>query len=262
MNLFLAALLAASGAGGLAVAGWLQGRRLRLLLGARSTSIAELQDLQASVAEQIGAGSFREAVKLEGELVCADPLLAPWSSEPCVAYIDTTLHVFQERVETSTTDPDGRTSRSSHWEQREEQVSRIERRCPFGLHQGDLELAVDPTGADLELETVLDRLEPETAPPTGGLLARRAASQVRSLGLRRREQVLRCGGRIFVVAEAGDGGGSLGLGRPMQGGLFLIRRDGEETLLRRTRRWQRLWTVASGLLMLVTLALVLAGLLR
>ncbi len=64
-------------------------------------------------------------------------------------------------METTTTEADGRTSRSSHWEQREEQVSRLERRCPFGLRQDDLELAVDPTGAELELETVVDNLEPE-----------------------------------------------------------------------------------------------------
>ena len=261
MNLFLAALLAAAGAGGFGLARWQQGRRLQMLLGARSTSIAELQDLQADVAEQIGGGSFREAVKLEGELVCAEPLRAPWSGEACVAFIDTVLHVFQERVETTRTDRDGRTSRSSHWERREEQVSRLERRCAFALRQGELELTVDPTGAELELETILDSLEPE-AEQSSGAIARRSGGQPRSLGLRRREQVLRAAGRIFVVAEVSDAGGSLRLARPMQGGLFLIRRDGEEALLRRTRRWQSVWSVASGLLTTLAIGLALVGLLR
>ncbi len=116
----------------------------------------------------MGSGAYREAVKLEGSLVCAEPLRAPWSGEACVAFIDTVHHVFQERVETTTTEADGRTSRSSHWEQREEQVSRLERRCPFGLRQGDLELAVDPKGAELELETVVDDLEPEAESRSSG----------------------------------------------------------------------------------------------
>jgi len=63
-----------------------QARRLATLLDARSTSVAELRDLQATVAEQLGAGCFRERVKLSGELVCTDPLTAPWSGEPCVAF--------------------------------------------------------------------------------------------------------------------------------------------------------------------------------
>lgn len=260
MNVFVAALIAAAAAAGFGVARWQQGRRLGRLLAARSTSIAELQDLQTSVAEQMGSGAYREAVKLEGTLVCPEPLRAPWSGEACVAFIDTVHHVFQERVETTTTEADGRTSRSSHWEQREEQVSRLERRCPFGLRQDDLELAVDPTGAELELETVVDNLEPEAESRRSGSITLGRSGQLRSLGLRRREQVLRAAGRIFVVAEASDATGRLSLGRPGQGGLFLIRRDGEEALLRTTRRWQGLWTAATGVLTLVTIALVLVGL--
>lgn len=264
MTLLWAALVAAVGAGGFGLARWQQGRRLRVLQGARSTTIAELQGLQSNVADQIGAGAFQEAVRLEGHLVCAEPLLAPWSGEVCVAFIDTVLHVFQERVETSSTDAKGRTSRSSHWEPREEQVSRLERRCCFGLRQGELELPVDPTGAELELETVLDTLDPEAdaEPRRGGAITPGSASRVRSLGLRRREQVLLASGRIFLMAEASDAGGSLQLGRPVQGGLFLIRRNSMEELLRATRRWQRLWSVATGLLLALAIGLALAGLLR
>ena len=67
-----------------------QARRLATLLDARSTSVAELKDLQATVAEQMGAGSFRERVKLQGTIACNEPLTAPWSGEPCVAFTNTT----------------------------------------------------------------------------------------------------------------------------------------------------------------------------
>ena len=89
-SLLLIAALLGSGAVGTGLARRHQARKLSRLLDARSSSVAELLDLQATVAEQMGEGSFQERVKLSAEIVCAEPLTAPWSGEPCVAFIDTT----------------------------------------------------------------------------------------------------------------------------------------------------------------------------
>ncbi|MFY8150408.1 MAG: GIDE domain-containing protein [Prochlorococcaceae cyanobacterium] len=222
-----------------------QRRRLRLLRSARSSSIAELQDLHATVAADIGAGAFREQVKLEGELVCDEPLQAPWSGLACVAFIDTVTHVYQERVEESSTDSQGRTTTSSRWEQREQQVSQLERRCGFRLRQGEREIPVDPDRAELGYEPVFSTLDADAAPPGSGLLQRQ---QIRSLGLRREEQLFRAGGPIFVVAEVSDAGGALSLRHPEQEGLFLVRREGEQRLLARTVQHQRGWWAGAAAL--------------
>jgi len=77
-----------------------QARQLIHLLDARSTSVAELLDLQRTVAEQMGPGSFSERVKLSGEIVCNEPLTAPWSSEPCIAFRQSTTALLEVREET------------------------------------------------------------------------------------------------------------------------------------------------------------------
>ena len=63
-----------------------QARKLAHLLDARSSSVTELLDLQATVAEQMGEGSFQAQVKLSGEIVCTEPLTAP----SCQCRINTT----------------------------------------------------------------------------------------------------------------------------------------------------------------------------
>ncbi|MBW0173137.1 MAG: hypothetical protein KXJ48_01800, partial [Vulcanococcus sp.] len=97
-----------------------QARRLATLLDARSTSVAELRDLQATVAEQMGAGSFRERVKLQGTITCNEPLTAPWSGEPCVAFTNTTTALMEVREERTSTDSAGNTTTEVNWERREE----------------------------------------------------------------------------------------------------------------------------------------------
>ncbi|MFM7675842.1 MAG: GIDE domain-containing protein [Synechococcus sp.] len=254
MGWFALALLLAAG-----FCGWnarQQGRRLRILRAARSSSIAELEDLRAAVSADIGGGAFRELVKLEGDLVCEEPLQAPWSGLACVAFIDTVTHLYQERVEEQSTDSQGRTTTTSRWEQREQQVSRLERRCPFRLRQGERELPIDPERAELEFESVHSSLDSDAAAP-GGALQR---SQIRSLGLRREEEVFRSGGSIFVVAEASDAGGELRLRHPEGEGLFLVRREGEQRVLARTVQQRRGWWIGTGVLVVVALGLLVAAL--
>ena len=213
-----------------------QARRLASLLDARSTSVAELLELQAAVAEQLGAGAFRERVKLTGELVCAEPLTAPWSGEPCVAFTNTTTALLEVREERTSTDNEGNRTAEVYWERREETLERMERRCPFALQQGGQSLPVLPEGAELELETVFSQVDPPTAANTG---------TTRQLGTRRVEALLRAGGAVWVVAECSDASGSLQLHAAKEGGLFVVRRGTEDDFSRSIRRWRRIWSLSS-----------------
>ena len=216
-----------------------QARRLATLLDARSTSVAELRDLQATVAEQMGAGSFRERVKLQGTIACNEPLTAPWSGEPCVAFTNTTTALMEVREERTSTDSAGNTTTDVSWERREETLQQLERRCPFELQQGGQGLPVDPEGAELELETVFNQVDPPTTANTG---------LYRQLGTRRVESLLRAGGTVLVVAECSDASGRLQLQAPEGKGLFVVRRGSEDDFSRAIRRWRRIWTWSTWLL--------------
>jgi len=227
-----------------------QARRLATLLDARSTSVAELRDLQATVAEQMGAGSFRERVKLQGSIACNEPLTAPWSGEPCVAFTNTTTALMEVREERTSTDSAGNSTTEVSWERREEMLQQLERRCPFELQQGGQSLLVDPEGAELELETVFNQVDPPTTANTG---------LYRQLGTRRVESLLRAGGPVLVVAECSDASGNLQLQAPESSGLFVVRRGTEDDFIRAIRRWRRVWTASTwGLSVTAALTLLVA----
>jgi hypothetical protein len=53
------------------------------------------------------------------------------------------------------------------WERREETLQQLERRSRFELQQGSQGLPVDPQGAELDLETVFNQVDPPTTANTG-----------------------------------------------------------------------------------------------
>ena len=245
--LLIPALLGA-GAIGTGLARGHQALKLIRLLDARSTSVAELLDLQRTVADHMGAGSFSEQVKLSGEIVCSEALRAPWSGEPCVAFKNSTTALLEVREERTSTDKDGHTTTDVHWERREDTISSLERRCSFELRQGHQSLRLDPEGAELELEPVFNEVGPASSPDT---------LNTRQLGIRREESVLRPRGMAFVVAECSDANGALTLQAPSETGMFVVRRGSEAEFSRNIRRWRRIWTVSTWILALATALSVL-----
>jgi hypothetical protein len=113
-------------------------------------------------------------------------------------------------------------------------------------------LAVDPEGADLEMETVVDTTDRSNA---SGPMGDR-----RSLGVRREERILRASGSVFVVAACSDASGALQLQAPGEGDLFVVRRGGEEEYSRSLRHWRRIWTVSAWALAALTGVLMLMAL--
>jgi len=265
-ELLIVGLLSAGGAIGCGLARRHQAGRLGGLLEARGTSLEELQGLQAAVAAELGAGAFREQVKLSAEIVCAEPLRAPWSDEPCVAFVDTETELVEEYVETTSTDADGRSRREGSWQRCDQTLSQLERRCSFDLRQGGCSLPVNPEGAELELESVVDTTDRSGSDGDLGV-GRGLADLVggstgrRSLGVRREEWILRAGGSVFVVAECSDAAGVLQLQAPGAGGLFVLRRGSEEQYSRSLRRWRRIWTLSTWGLVALTLLLLLLSVL-
>jgi len=245
--------------------------RLRKIQAIRSVTIEELHGLQQEVAKEIGAGAYGEAVKLQADLVCEQPLIAPFSGEGCIAYQNTIVEVFEELV--TSTDSEGKTTRS--WQKRERSISSEERRCEFSLQQGSRRVAVDPDGADIDLIEIINRMEPGQFSPLGasagiegaaGVALQLASTLINSnagrgqdqsfrlIGYRRQESIFPASGSVFVVAEASDSGGFLCLRQPLKSGLFLIRNKGEEGMLKSLRNSINLWTI--GWVGFVVIALI------
>jgi hypothetical protein len=245
-QLLLAALLG-SGAIGTELARRHQARKLSHLLEARNSSVAELLDLQRSVAKEMGAGSFVERVKLSGEILCEEPLVAPWSGEPCVAFTDITKAMLEVREETTNTDADGNNRSEVRWQRRDQTLNRLERRCSFSLRQGHQQLPIQPEAAELELENVFSQVDPATTENT---------FNTRQLGIRREEAILRASGMAFVVAECSDASGQLQLQAPQNGGLFVVRRGHEDEFSAAIRRWRRIWMVSTWALTAAAVAVL------
>jgi hypothetical protein len=260
--------------------GLMRGRqrgRLRTIQAIRSVTIEELQGLQQGVAKEIGAGAYTEAVKLQADLVCEQPLVAPFSEEACIAYQSRVVEVFEERV--TSTDSEGKSTTS--WQRNERSISSEERRCDFSLHQGNHRIDVDAEGAEIDLVEIINRMDPgQLSPgrhPAGRQAAAASALQLgsaalaahlnradgpsfRFIGYRQEESIFPASGSIFVVAEVSDAGGSLRLHQPREGGLFLIRNEGEERLLKRLQTSLKLWTIGLAGLALIALVTLVLGL--
>ena len=219
-----------------------------------------MHGLQQEVAKEIGAGAFGEVVKLQADLVCEQPLIAPFSGEGCIAYQNKIVEVFEELV--TSTDSEEKTTRS--WQRKDRCISNEERRCDFSVQQGSLRIAVDPDGADIDLVEIINRMEPGQLSPLGvsagiegaaGVALQLASTLINSkadrgqdqsfrlIGYRRQESIFPASGSVFVVAEASDSDGALRLRQPTKSGLFLIRNQGEEGVLKSLRNSINLWTI-------------------
>jgi hypothetical protein len=259
--------------------GLMRGRqrgRLQAIQAIRSVTVEELQELQQGVAKEIGAGSYKEVVKLQADLVCDQPLITPFSNEPCIAYQSRVVEIFEERV--MTTDSQGKSTTS--WQRNERLISSEECRCGFSVQQGNLLLDVDPEGAEIDLVEILNRLDSGQLVPgrpsagwsgasasalqlgpaaLAGNLNRAGGPSFRLIGYRQEESIFQASGSVFVVAEVSDSAGSLSLRQPQDGGLFLIRHGGEERLLKRLQTSIQLWTISlMALLVIAVVSLIWA----
>ncbi|MCX5944456.1 MAG: GIDE domain-containing protein [Cyanobacteria bacterium] len=278
-DLLIGAAVAAALSTGCGLMTGRQRGRLSKIQAIRSVTIDELQELQQGVASEIGAGSYVEAVKLQADLICDQTLIAPFSEEICIAYRNKIVEIYEERV--TTTNSEGKSTTS--WQRNERSLSSEERRCPFALQQGNQLIPVDPEGAEVDFVEILNRMEPPgqlnlnannaglegaaaVALQLGSALMAtnvnsRQGQSYRLIGYRRVESIFPASGSVFVVAEASDSGGSLVLSQPKQGGLFLIRREGEERLLKRLQNSIRIWAIGFSSLAVITLICLIVALL-
>ena len=213
-------------------------RKLRSIKRARPTTIAQLQHLAEQIAQEMGAGSWRDYVKLSGRTACETPIHSELKQAPCVHYEMRVVREYEETVRERDSDgkPVERTKRGS------ETLSSNRQSIPFELKDKTDTIAVDPTGAQIDTTQILDEFQREA--PTGGRLSwggfsldvnDRSWGGRRTLGYRYTESILPVDRPVFIVAQVSDANQTLVLEKPLEPGQrFIISLKSEAQLAQAT----------------------------
>ncbi len=211
--------------------------KLSSLRQARPASIAELNHLASQIAREMGAGSWRDYVKLRGTIQCEQPLISELKQTPCVHYQMTVVREYEEQV----TERDQDNNLVQKTQRGSETLSQRQESIPFFLQDDTGEIWVEPEGAQIEAIRVMNNFSPEQ-PQAGQLslgdssLPSSADSHRRTLGYRYQESVLPVQRQVFVVAQVSDRNKSLLLENPtLKGQRFVISSKSEEALAHTTQ---------------------------
>lgn len=229
---------------------------LHAMIGTDTLSVPELEDLRR-ISDELGArGSFRKIAEVVG---AAHPrpegaLVAEISKSECVWY-RYEVHRQYERVQYR----DGRRHYSKHMEKVAEHTS-FEGYAV--IDEAGRTIGVDPNGTKPDgAEQTVSRFEPASG---GGnqqveLFGIRLpnffnSGQNSTIGFEYKEWVIRPGRRMYILGEVHDKIGPLVIGKPGEGGHFIISTRSEDEL--RHARTQRHKFLAIGVIAATVIGLV------
>jgi len=212
--LFVVSLLFVAGS---VAASWFakrQARRAQAVARAAAVPLSQLSEDAASVAKELGAGSFREEVKIRGRVSCDSPLIAELSHTPCVSYRFSVTREFEEVL----WEKDAQGHSVQRMQRRSEVVASNEASVPFWLDDGTGRILVHPEHAQIERVKSHASFQQATTPGigmnVGSFVLNLGAHPGGTLGYRYEEHCLPLDQEVTVVAEAGDDNGQLALRRP------------------------------------------------
>lgn len=196
-----------------------QKQTLRSIQSARPVTVAELTELADAVAQEIGGGSWRDYVKLWGEIVVEAPLYSEHRQEPCVYF---TSKVTREYESTRTVTSKKGTSKVEQV-RKSEVVSQTKRSIPFWLRDRTGQIQVQPEDAAIDTISVMDEFRPQ---PEG-----------KTLGYRYRESILPASRNVLVIGAVSDSTGEIMIGKPQKPShRYLISLKDEAALQTKTQR--------------------------
>ncbi|NER83295.1 MAG: E3 ubiquitin ligase [Leptolyngbya sp. SIO1D8] len=189
------------------------------LKSARLVGVAELFETAGAVAQEIGSGSWRDYVKLWGEVVADRPLYSEHRNEACVYYVSKVIREYETTVTTTTEKGNRKTER----QRKSETITNNRRLIPFELRDRTGSVQVNLDGADIETISILDEFRPKRSGDT--------------LGYRYQESVLPIGRNVLVVGAVSDLTGEVIIGKPVQSShKYIVSLRDEETLAAATSR--------------------------
>ncbi|MFB9570480.1 E3 ubiquitin ligase family protein [Saccharopolyspora hordei] len=230
--------------------------RLHAMIGTETLPVSELERLR-QVSDELGArGGFRKVCEVVGAAHPSPegPLKSELSGTECVWH----RHVVKRRYE-HVQYRDGR----RHVSRRTEVVAQRTSWQGYAIRddEGTL-IGVDPNGTDPDRpEQVVNRFEPyrPQGPSLFGIQLPNIFDTSSTIGYEYQEWVIRPGQRLYVLGEVHDKIGPLVIGKPEQGGHFIISTRSEEEVRASTRTQHRALAIGIPIAAVAGLVLVVVG---
>ncbi len=222
-----------------------QAGKLRTISVTDTYSAQMVQDLYSQVVPTLGAEALAQVCEVAGVIEAEQPLSAPLSGTPCVAY---SLQVSREyEADVTTTDSNG--VKKTTTERRSETVESREQKVRFFVRDATGRVLIDPAEAELDLAASIDRTD---VPP--------AHAPARTLGYRRAERMLPVGTQVYILGTIVANAGTPVIARDPRGKQkFLISRRSEQELISEASSAARWFYYAAGGAGGVGLVLLVAG---
>lgn len=180
---------------------------------AKSRTVKELTGMAAGAARTSGVGKFRLYCEVNGSGGCVEPVRSRIKSEPCLYYETTVSREYDER------DTQG------FLHTRTEVVFVDRRWSKFWVEDATGRIAVDPTGAEVEMVLVAEAYVPSTTGSEltiGGFTCALPGASGHTLRYSVAERILPAGRRLYVLGDVTDAGGELHVAAPSEGGRHFI----------------------------------------
>ena len=248
-------------AAGLALVARSQAARLRQMSETETLTCGGIADLQKTAVEKGGPGRFARTCEVVGAAAVGEggALRAPESGQEAVWHRVTVTEHYWDWDRDS--DGDRRRVR------RRREVADHSSTAAFAVDDGTGRIFVSPENADVDdPPKTSERFVQERggAEVGEGAIAEVVEAISRwsddTIGFEHTEWSIAPGTRLYVIGEVSDRAGRLELDKP-EGGRFIVSTRTEEELKGSARRWSRVWAIAAGVLGVVGMALIVAGLL-
>ena len=218
-------------------------KRLEELSSTEISTAAALHEICQGVAQEIGKGSFEQKTEIAGVIECEDPIESEIAKEACVHYRSSVERKWEEDYEETYTETDSETGESvqkTRHATREgsDSVSSNSRSTKFMVRDETGTILVDPEGAKMDTERLVDRFEPHSAVSGGSISFGNFSFSLggfadkgrrRTLGYHFSEYILPLNRKVFILGAASDRSGELMIRKHREKGKFIISlKSGEE----------------------------------
>ncbi|MBE0642761.1 MAG: E3 ubiquitin ligase family protein [Bacteroidetes bacterium] len=206
----------------------------------KTSSCADVLEMQQSIAAEVGPGGFKQQIELKGAAHCETPLKAELSGEPCVYYSMSVEERYEERY----TERDSQGNTQQRTRTGSSVVASNTQATRFQIDDGTGRIDMDSTGAKIDARSVLDKYEPYGGAGgsinigsftlnLGGVLG----GARRVLGYHYRESIIAPGQQLYVLGEVDDSSGTPLMKRPSEKGKpFILSIKSEEELTHSSER--------------------------
>ena len=184
-------------------------KKLGCIQSARLSTAQDIQEISSAVAQDIGAGSWQDYVKVYGKIACDRPIRSQVKGVDCVYYKTKVTREYEEVV--TKKDDQGRTKKET--ERHSEVVSQNSQATPFCIVDSSGKIEVHPDDAKIETVEILSEFRPESQHGGGkisfggfslSLNAQSSGGRGRTLGYKYEESILPLSREALVIGMATD----------------------------------------------------------